>query len=410
MKRLLASFLLALGLAAQTQPQSPKIFQEIDGIIQELSRITGLAPLRKVQYDTINKAHLNQFLEERIREEVKPEEIRDEEMMLKKFGFVPQDFDLKKTTIDLFTEQAAAFYDFKKKKLFVLDSSSSTLQQAALVHELAHALADQHFHLEKFIDRAGANDDSSLARMAVMEGQATWLMSEYLAQRMGQSLKGSEFLVDMMTRMVGGAKGQFPIFDNAPLYIRESLLFPYTAGMKFQHAVFEKMGKPGFSEVFRRPPATTQQVLHPEKYFEPVAVAPAKLPEVAKGRSYREVADGTLGEFDHAVLLRQYVDEEAARSLAPRWRAGSYKLLEDKKDKHVVLAYVSVWERPEDARKFFELYAKILKGKWKSMEVTEQSDKRLAGRGDDGDFLVGLDGARVWSLEGMRDPAEAKSD
>ena len=78
------------------------------------------------------------------------------------------------------SEQAAAFYDFRKKKLFMIDAGEDLLQHSALVHELAHALADQHFHLEKFIDHGSKNDDTSLARLAVMEGQATWLMSEYL--------------------------------------------------------------------------------------------------------------------------------------------------------------------------------------------------------------------------------------
>jgi hypothetical protein len=116
-----------------------------------------------VQYDTIDKTHLKQFLEDRIREEVKPEEIRSEELALKKFGFVPQDFDLKKTTVDLMTEQAAAFYDYRKKKLFLLDDSATPEQNTVLAHELAHALADQHFHLERYL-RHGKSDDSSLAR------------------------------------------------------------------------------------------------------------------------------------------------------------------------------------------------------------------------------------------------------
>ena len=113
---------------------------------------------------------------------MKPEELRAEEITLKKIGFVPADFNLEQSTVDLLTEQAAAFYDYHKKKLFLTDwASSSSMQDAALVHELAHALADQHFHLERFIKKGGASDDSALARMAVMEGQATWLMTEALA-------------------------------------------------------------------------------------------------------------------------------------------------------------------------------------------------------------------------------------
>src|SRR5208283_3861843 len=108
------------------------------------------------------------------------------------------------------TEQAAAFYDFHKKKLFVIDSRNGLDERSALVHELAHALADQHFHLARFMGHGSQNDDSALARLAVMEGQATWLMSEYLARRTGRSLKNSPELVKAMSDMNGASSGQFP--------------------------------------------------------------------------------------------------------------------------------------------------------------------------------------------------------
>src|SRR3954470_10064620 len=103
------------------------------------------------------------------------------------------------------------------------------MQDAALEHELAHALADQHFHLERFIKKGGASDDSALARMAVMEGQATWLMTEALARRANQSVVDNPSLLDAMS---GGAEGssQFPVFNSVPLYLRETLVFPYTEG------------------------------------------------------------------------------------------------------------------------------------------------------------------------------------
>ena len=159
---------------AATQASRAPAFQGIEDSISQLAKITGLAPLKKVQYNTITKPQIKSFLEERIKEEIKPEDIRLDELALKKFGFVPQDFDLKRTTIDLITEQAAAFYDYRKKKLFLLESSSSDGEglrgeagRAVLIHELAHALADQHFDLRRFISH-GRSDDASTARMAVM--------------------------------------------------------------------------------------------------------------------------------------------------------------------------------------------------------------------------------------------------
>src|SRR5207253_6570970 len=221
----------------------------------------------------------------------KPDEVRAEEMTLKKLGFVPADFNLEKSTVDLLTEQAAAFYDYHKKKLFLTDWAPSGMQESALVHELAHALADQNFHLERFIKQSGKSDDSELARMAVMEGQATWLMTEALARRAGQSISSNPSLLDVMSGGSEGGSSQFPVFNSVPLYLRETLVFPYTDGARFQNAVYEKMGKSAFAEVFKQPPNTTQQILHPAKYFEHVEPAEPAYPQLTPGRGYKGLSE-----------------------------------------------------------------------------------------------------------------------
>jgi hypothetical protein len=418
MKELLASLFVVLStvgaahLRAASQVVrlgggSSELFKQIEQVLADLTEITGLKPVRKIEYDTIDKARVTQFLNERIREFIKPEEIRAEELALKKFGFVPQDFDLAKTSVDLMAEQAAAFYDFRKKKLFILESASEAVQQIALVHELAHALADQHFNLEEFIDLANKSDDSATARMAVMEGQATWLMSEYLARRTGQSLKTSPAIVQLMSRAAQMSQGQFPVFDAAPLYMRETLLFPYAQGMLFQHALVEKFGQEAFSRIFHKPPVSSQQILHPEKYFGGLKPTEPELPSVSSEEDYEELTEGYIGELDHAILLRQYAGQEQADSLSPRWKGGRYRVLEDKKDKHAVLAYVAEWESEAVAREYFALYRQVLAKKWKAMKVSKESGGLVEGRGDDGYFVLRLKGARVSSLEGMKSPAEA---
>jgi hypothetical protein len=195
--------------------------------------------------------------------------------------------------------------------------------------------------------------------------------------------------------------GQYPVLGTVPLYLRASLLFPYTEGLKFQQAVVTKLGDAGFGEVFRNPPANSQQVMHPEKYFNGVTAVDVKLPAVPEASRYREIADATVGEFDHAILLEQYGEKQTAGALAEHWRGGKMKLFEDKKDKRVVLAYASVWDDPENARKVFAGYKRVLDGKWKKVSYVQKSEKRLEGVGDDGAFVVELDGTRVTSLEGM---------
>ena len=131
---------------------------------------------RHEPYGVLNKDQLRAFLEQRIQKTLKPDDIRAEELTLKMLGLIPSDFDLRQNTVDLLTEQAAAFYDYNKKRLFILDSTKDDEEaHLALVHELAHALADQHHPLGKYMKEGNPDDDADTARQAVMEGQATWL-------------------------------------------------------------------------------------------------------------------------------------------------------------------------------------------------------------------------------------------
>jgi hypothetical protein len=397
---------LLLGTAAVwAEPGDRAIFEEIGKDLRDLNQITGLKIHRQVPYDLISKNQVNQFLKDRIKQEADPEDLRIEELSLKKFGFVPQDFDLAKTEVELLTEQAAAFYDYHKKKLYITDWAPKDMREEALIHELAHALADQNFHLERFIRKGSDDDDLSMAREAVMEGQATWLMSETVERRAGQTLKGSPDSVELMSKAMDSGGKDYPVFDSSPLYLRRTLVFPYTQGLLFQNAVVEKLDRGAFAEVFRHPPVSTQQILHPEKYFMHEAPTHPALPRLSAGKGYKKVAVGTMGELDHALLIEQFLDAERAKQIAPHWRGGAYALEEKKSEQRVVLEYSVEWEDADWARQYFEAYENVLRKKWRKIEVQQGDDSIFAGRGDDGYFVVRVEGTVVRSLEGLRDPA-----
>jgi hypothetical protein len=370
------------------------------GIASQLATISGLKLRHPVPCDLITKDKVNEFLKKRVKEATTPDEIRAEELTLKKFGFVPPDFNLESTTIDLLTEQAAAFYDYDKKKLFVTETSTPETQSPVLAHELSHAIADQNFNLGKFIRQGRKSDDGATARLAIMEGQATWLMSEFLARQLGQSLKTTPALVKMMSAL-SDSSGQFPVFDSAPLYLRQTLIFPYTKGMLFQQAVVEHDGDAAFAEVFKNPPVSTQQILHPEKYFAGDKPTGPDLPDPKLPRSYKSLIGGSMGELDHEVLLEQYAGKAESEDLGPHWRGSAFELLEDKKAMRVVLRYAVQWDTAETARRYFNDYRQVLAKKWKQLKIASETADAVAGQGDDGRFELRLDGVRVTSVEGL---------
>jgi hypothetical protein len=408
--RLVLRVFLAAFLAAATalaQPPSA-IFAQVDQMVAALSEITGWPVRRKVPSEMLTKERFRHFVEASTKDSSHDKDTRAEEITLKMFGLVPQDFNLARETVDLLSEQAAAFYDYNKKRLFILDSTTEAAEQRlALVHELAHALADQQHPLGKYLHRGNPDDDASTAREAVMEGQATWLTWAYESKRAGGKPEVPRRVLDTVTKDDDTSSAEFPVLSSAPLYLRESLLFPYSAGMTFQDEVFHRLGRAGFDGVFTRPPRSTQQILHLDAYVsgkmptdpEPPSLAPLAGKDAAR---FRMLADGSVGEFDHSVLLRQYVGEQQGVEAASHWRGGAFRLYEHKRDKYPVLAYASEWDSPEAARVYFELYQRVLKGKWKKMEVSERSDAQVSGAGDNGRFQVRLSGALVQSIEGLR--------
>jgi hypothetical protein len=161
-----------------------------------------------------------------------------------------------------------------------------------------------------------------------------------------------------------------------------------------------KSGKAAFGEVFRKAPVSTQQVMHPEKYFEGVIPTHPALPAVRLERGFKELVGGTLGEFDLAVLLEQFAGKETAAALAPHWRGGQFDLRERRGDRIILLFSVD-WDTERAARDFLAFYRTALAKKWKKMTVSSESAAEFAGTGDDGWYRVRRSGTVVTSVEGL---------
>lgn len=388
---------------ARRSASGDAVFSQIESIVKTLSDITGMQEQRPVPYARMSKRQLRQFLSKRIKKTLRPEEIRADETALKMFGLVPQNFDLKKSTIDLLTEQAAAFYDYDDKKLFMLEDSSATEEITTLAHELSHALADQHFNLEKFMDEGPENDDENLARTAVVEGEASWLMIAYNLKISGQPIEPTPEMLKTFVDSSEGSSDGYPVLKQSPLYVRESLLFPYSEGTSFFDAVYRREGKKSFEAVFRDPPADSAQIIHPDRYFAHEKATKPELPKIFFEGPQVEISEGSVGEFDHQILLEQYLDVKEAKALAPHLRGGDFKIQGSGKARRPVLLYASEWDSAENAEEFFRDYQKVLSSKWKHCEVSTAQHGIFAGQGDNGFFVTRLSGHYVTSVEGLPD-------
>jgi hypothetical protein len=249
----------------------------------------------------------------------------------------------------------------------------------------------------------------------VMEGQATWLMADYTLRQSGMSLETNPGLLENLAAAMEKQDGSYPVLAKAPPYIQQTLLFPYTWGVRFQDAVYRKMGKRAFAEVFRHPPVSTAQILHPEKYFEHEKPARPPLPKLDSKDHYKKLMDGTLGEMDYKVMLEEFVSPEESKELAPLLCGSLYRLEERRhpgpwnQPGNDVLLLSSEWASEQAAGRFLQDYRKLLQAKRKSTKFVYENSTWLTGRAADGAFVVHREGARVWVMEGLSDARDAKA-
>ncbi len=376
------------------------LFSRIDSMLAELTEIFGFGADVPISRQLITRTEITELVETRLAEEIAPEEIRREELFLKLFGFVGEGFDLAEQVSDVLTEQATALYDYKTKSLYLATWTPDDMQEFALVHELAHAIADQRFDLGRFVKKS-SSADGDLARSAVIEGQASWAMTEWLFQQTGRSLADERHLAAATAGASRYEAESYPVYASAPLYIRETMLFPYTDGLLFQQRLVEEYGRRAFRLVFEKPPLTTRHVLTPQSYIsDELPSKPKLLPLRAKG--FERVSRGLVGQLEHRILAEQYAGtRELADALSREWQGGRFEIYENKGRDRAILRHGSDWTSPMAARKVFELYRDVCLKKLPGAELVMDEPKRFVGRSDWGWFDIQMLDAGIAGLEGL---------
>jgi hypothetical protein len=238
--------------------------------------------------------------------------------LLKLLGLIPANSDLRKIQAEVFQDQVAGFYDPATKRLALVKDAGAqdeSVGEITLAHELSHALDDQRFGIR---DQEPGTDDRSTAYTALVEGDATAVMSRYATQYM----TGSNLLGALFTSSAAGA-------PPLPPYIQASLEFPYLEGQRFIDTLLRYAhGWTLVNYAFRfHPPASTAQILHPLLYAQNVRPLPVRIRvRSLLGREWRRVLGGSLGEFDTRQLLQRGLATDRASAVAAGWRGGSYQL------------------------------------------------------------------------------------
>lgn len=398
-----------------TPRQAQELFHSVDEILAFDSKQTGLPIRKEVKRKLTSREEVVSYLTKHM-DDKDTQRLRRSELVLKKFGLLPRDFDLEKLLVALLREQVAGYYDPKTKTVNLLDWVPPEEQEPVMAHELTHALQDQAIGLEKWMKKGEKdlaeikkdptpadieNDEVDNARQAVVEGQAETVMLQYALAPVGKSIVDSPDLVDAMESGMANGTADSAVFKDAPIFLKESLTFPYSYGMEFVVKLMQKGGKEkAFADVLRNPPHTTRQIMEPDKYLSGERIEPLKVPDFKDDfKNYQKFDIGAMGEFDAAVLIEQYAGKEASKRMYPEWRGGYYYAAKLKNDAAAPLGvlYVSRWSSAEKASKFAAIYTKSLGQRYKKVqEVGDPATEKQAAENAGIDVLTGR---HSWSTD-----------
>jgi hypothetical protein len=399
-----------------TPREAEQLFHSVDEILAFDSKQTGLPIKKQVKRRLTSRDEVEGYLTKHMKDE-DVKRLQRSELVLKKFGLLPRDFDLEKLLVSLLREQVAGYYDPKTKTVNLLDWVPMEEQEPVMAHELTHALQDQAVGLEKWMKRGEKdlgetkkdptpadieNDEMDDTREAVVEGQAETVMLQYELAPVGKTILDSPDLVDAMESQMANGTDDSKVFKDAPIFLRESLTFPYSYGLKFEVSLLQKGGKEAaFARVLANPPHTTRQIMQPETYLAGEQIPPMPVVELKRDfKNYVKFDIGAMGEFDVAVLIEQYAGKRLSERLYPEWRGGYYYAARPKGAAAAPLGllYISRWSSPEKASEFAQIYAQSLTQRYKRIDDAPDASSGRSTEHPDHSLDV-LQGRHAWTTE-----------
>jgi hypothetical protein len=289
-----------------------------DAIEQQVIGIRGLQPSQPVPRESIDQSELRTMMTAEFDRQSPPAYVAANEQFDKALGLIPADSSLRDLTLDMLSGGVVGFYRNDQGKLYVVSKTGlpGVSERITFAHEFDHALQDQNFPV--FKDQEGILDESDrlLARQAVYEGDATLLMTLWAVAHFSPQ--------DMLAYLALSADpAANAVLQRTPPFLRDLLLYPYTAGLSFVQETQLRAGWTGVDDLYRRMPTSTEQILHPQKYAANEAPIPVALPEDLAGRlgsGWSVPLEDTFGELQIGFWLRESgVKPATATAAAAGW-------------------------------------------------------------------------------------------
>jgi len=362
-------------------------------IREQVEAIRSLQPTADVGPVTIDETQLRENLEAEIDRELTPEILSVSNDLLTTLGLIPEGSSLRDLSLDLLAGQVAGYYDPERDELFVVSRTGQTVgpvERLTYAHEFTHQLQDQNFDLDSFDTTSIDQSDRALAQTALIEGDASFVQTLWLFQ--------ANFTPEEISEVLAASQDPEAIaaLEDAPLYLRDTSLFPYETGALFAQALSAQ--PEGIDGAFGDPPTSTEQVIHTEKYLdreEPVDVRIGAGIAGRLGAGWTEAGRDTLGELILRIWLEQHgvgpprtglfdPPSRVAQEAAAGWGGDRLVLLRHD-DGSVAVALSTTWDTAADAAEFADAAGRALDDRGFDRELFHRAVSRdvLLALGDE---------------------------
>jgi hypothetical protein len=342
---------------------------------EQVERLSGLELRAPLRMRWQSRADARRFVEQRLAEELPPERLEGIRLVYVTLGVVPDTLDLHALLLDLYTEQVLGYYDPRTETLFLVEGESAAELRPVLIHELVHALQDQHTDIEPLVAfERGA--DRQAAAHAALEGHAMVVMFTALQEDAARRRLDPAALPNPAAELglaLEEQHEQFPVFRRAPRIVRETLLFPYVHGTTFVWQLWRsQVGQERYpAPLGELLPSSTSQVMHPVERFIRGRAEPVELRFADPPADRQVLYENTFGELETAIILAHDAGDDQ-RTAARGWAGDRYRLTRDATGA-LVLEWTSAWRDAAAADRFAAAADRALGGRpGRSVHVTRE--------------------------------------
>lgn len=403
------------GAASIKKPDPAPTLAATDDVLKVVSRLRDLEIKYPVKSALKTRDEIEASVIRDLDESTPPEEFEASQKTLVKMGLITKDFQLRNYIVKLLREQVAGFYEPKTKEFYLAAWLPLSEQKKVIAHELVHALQDQHFDLRRFEKWPKGDSDAELAAHALVEGEATLVMIQYDLEQSG--LRGIDMtrigsLTDRLIDSDSDANDpNYPVLSAAPNVLRENLQFPYVYGAGFAQAVLKAGSWRGLDNVYQQLPASTEQIIHPEKYLARDNPVKIEIPALVTifGKAWKQSDGDVNGEFGYLVLLGEFIPKSAARAAATGWGGDRYSFYENKATGESALIQYTTWDTADDAKEFFNAYSRRSEKRYKVSGPMDESAQPRIYETSEGLVSIELRDKDVVIIEGAQNRKQLAS-